>query len=256
MRSYACVDRTSADCPILNNNSDYETYIDNVLTINLYDIDYYSDNLPKEDAYDMPLGEECFFDCDSSSLYSSLKSGHSPTSDLGAITSGFRGGNKMISSTCLKTEGETKCGKSHYGLIEVEPKESLTPVEGSEASSGVKDLLFEESNDNSLDHNLLFYSMQSREILDTMNPEVSTKCVESEMNFCSGEPKQDDLCLKSQLDFETELNLTGDPQIDETQYWSIVTNTLQYPEHIDMLPNWKHRARKPKLDKNKRMIII
>ena len=54
--------------------------------------------------------------------------------------------------------------------------------------------------------------MQSREILDTMNPKVSAKCVESEMNFCSGEPKQDDLCLNSQLDFETELNLTGDPK--------------------------------------------
>ena len=89
MRSYACVNRTSADCLILNNNSDYETDIDNVLSINLYDIDHYSDNSPEEDAYDMPLGEEYFFDHDSSSLYSSLKSGHSPTSDLGAITNGF-----------------------------------------------------------------------------------------------------------------------------------------------------------------------
>ena len=58
-----------------------------------------------------------------------------------------------------------------------------------------------------------------------MFPEISEKCTESEENVCSTELKQDDSCL------EAELNLIGDPKLDQTPFWSILTDTLTYPDH-------------------------
>ena len=54
--------------------------------------------------------------------------------------------------------------------------------------------------------------MQSIENLDTMFPEISAICTESEENVCSSEQKQDDSCL------ETELNLIGNPKLDQTSF--------------------------------------
>ena len=80
-------------------------------------------------------------------------------------------------------------------------------------------------DDIELDHNLLFYSAQSIENLDTMFPEISEKCTELEENVCSSKLKQDDSCL------EAELYLIGDPKLDQTPFWSILTDTLTYPDH-------------------------
>ena len=58
-----------------------------------------------------------------------------------------------------------------------------------------------------------------------MLPKVSEKCTESAENVCSSEQKQDDSCL------EAELNLIGNPTLDQTSFWSILTDTLTYPGH-------------------------
>ena len=93
-------------------------------------------------------------------------------------------------------------------------------------------------DDIGLDHNLLFYSVQSIENLDTMLPEISEKCTESEENVCSSELKQDDSCL------EAELNLIGNPKLDQTPFWSILTDTLTYPDHkIYQQQICSHKAR-------------
>ena len=89
-----------------------------------------------------------------------------------------------------------------------------------------------------LDHNLLFYSAQSSENIDTVPPEISAKCTESEENVCSSELKQDDSCLKA------ELNLIGNPELDQTPFWSILTDTLTYPAHVNNQQQiYSHKAR-------------
>ena len=71
-----------------------------------------------------------------------------------------------------------------------------------------------------------------------MLPEISEKCTESEENVCSSELKQDDSCL------EAELNLIGNPKLDQTPFWSILTDTLTYPGHkIDQQQTCSHKAK-------------
>ena len=58
-----------------------------------------------------------------------------------------------------------------------------------------------------------------------MFPEISEKCTELEENVCSNKLKQDDSWL------EAELNFIGDPKLDQTPCWSILTDTLTNPDH-------------------------
>ena len=130
----------------------------------------------------------------------------------------------------LEDEGDIDCDDSH---TVTETDEGSHPIEESSRPFQVEEhprSLFQSEivggdDDIELDHNLLFYDVQSIENLDTMLPEISAKCTESEENVCSSEPKQDDSCL------EAELNLIGNPKLDQTPFWSILTDTLTYPGH-------------------------
>ena len=132
----------------------------------------------------------------------------------------------------LEDEGDIGCNDSHTvtetdeGSHPIEESSRLFKVEEhpkspfqSEIIGGDDDIVF--------DHNLLFYFAQSSENLDTMPPEISAKCTESEENVCSSELKQDDSCL------EAELNLIRNPELDQTPFWSILTDTLTYPTHVN-----------------------
>ena len=130
----------------------------------------------------------------------------------------------------LRTNGDIGCDDSH---TVTETDEGSHPIEESSRPFQMEEhprSLFQSEivggdDDIELDHNLLFYSVQSIENLDTMFPEISEKCTESEENVCSSELKQDDSCL------EAELNLIGDPKLDQTPFWSILTDALTYPDH-------------------------
>ena len=130
----------------------------------------------------------------------------------------------------LEDEGDIGCDDSH---TVTETDEGSHPIEESSRPFQVEEhprSLFQSEmvggdDDIELDHNLLFYSAQSIENLDTMFPEISEKCTELEENVCSSKLKQDDSCL------EAELNLIGDPKLDQTPFWSILTDALTYPDH-------------------------
>ena len=130
----------------------------------------------------------------------------------------------------LEDEGDIGYDDSH---TVTETDEGSHPIEESSRPFQVEEhprSLFQSEivggdDDIELDHNLLFYSAQSIENLDTMFPEISEKCTELEENVCSSKLKQDDSCL------EAELNLIGDPKLDQTPFWSILTDTLTYPDH-------------------------
>ena len=143
----------------------------------------------------------------------------------------------------LEDEGDIGCDDSH---TVTETDKGSHPIEESSRPFQVEEhprSLFQSEivggdDDIELDHNLLFYSVQSIENLDTMLPEISEKCTESEENVCSSELKQDDSCL------EAELNLIGNPKLDETPFWSILTDTLTYPDHkIYQQQICSHKAR-------------
>ena len=81
-----------------------------------------------------------------------------------------------------------------------------------------------------------------------MLPEISAKCTESEENVCSSEPKQDDSCL------DAELNLIGTPKLDQTPFWSILTNTLIYPGHkTSQQQICSHKARSKAINSERKM---
>ena len=130
----------------------------------------------------------------------------------------------------LEDEGDIGCDDSH---TVTETDEGSHPIEESSRPFQVEEhprSLFQSEivggdDDIELDHNLLFYSAQSIENLDTMFPEIAEKCTELEENVCSSKLKQDDSCL------EAELNLIGDPKLDQTPFWSILTDALTYPDH-------------------------
>ena len=76
-----------------------------------------------------------------------------------------------------------------------------------------------------------------------MFPEISEKCTELEENVCSSKLKQDDFCL------EAELNLIGDPKLDQTPFWSILTDTLTYPDHkTNQQQICSHKSRSKAID--------
>ena len=143
----------------------------------------------------------------------------------------------------LEDEGDIGCDDSH---TVTETDERTHPIEASSRPFQLEEhprILFQSEivggdDDIELDHNLLSYSVQSIENLDTMFPEISEKCTESEENVCSSELKQDDSCL------EAELNLIGDPKLDQIPFWSILTDTLTYPDHkIYQQQICSHKAR-------------
>ena len=143
----------------------------------------------------------------------------------------------------LEDEGDIGCDDSH---TVTETDKGSHPIEESSRPFQMEEhprSLFQSEivggdDDIELDHNLLFYSVQSIENLDTMFPEISEKCTELEENVCSSKLKQDDSCL------EAELNLIRDPKLDQTPFWSILTDTLTYPDHkINQQQICSHKAR-------------
>ena len=90
----------------------------------------------------------------------------------------------------LEDEGDIGCDDSH---TVTETDEGSHPIEESSRPFQVEEhprSLFQSQivggdDDIELHHNLLFYSAQSIENLDTMFPEISEKCTELEENVCS-----------------------------------------------------------------------
>ena len=128
----------------------------------------------------------------------------------------------------LEDEGDIGCNDSHTvteidkGSHPIEESSRLVQVDEHPRSQFQSEIIGGD-DDTELDHNLLVYSAQSSENLDTVLPEILAKCTESEENVCSSELKQDDSCL------EAELNLIENPELDQTPFWSILT----YPAPVN-----------------------
>ena len=222
----------------------YPTYhsdlcnIDNVLSLGFFDLDCGDDSPLLEGKKEDPLEEELLLEKHDPALCTISESNRFPPSG----SQEDRCGNSAP-TIWLEDEGDIGCDDSH---TVTETDEGSHPIEESSRPFQVEEhprSLFQSEivggdDDTELDHNLFFYSAQSIENLDTMFPEISEKCTESEENVCSSELKQDDSCLKA------ELNLIGDPKLDQTPFWSILTDTLTYPDHkIYQQQICSHKAR-------------
>ena len=68
-----------------------------------------------------------------------------------------------------------------------------------------------------------------------MFPETFAKCSGTEILNCRNE-------LQDDSDLETELNLIGDPDFDQMPIWSILTDKLKYPDHVETHPIYCHKV--------------
>ena len=202
--------------------------IDNVLSLGFFDLDCGDDSPLLEGKKEDPLEEELLLEKHDLALCTISESNRFPPSDSQEGRSG-----SSAPTIWLEDEGDIGCNDSHTvtgtdegsHLIE----ESSRPFQVEEHPRSLfQSEIVGGDDDIELDHNPLFYSAQSIENLDTMFPEISEKC----------ELKQDDSCL------EAELNLIGDPELDQTPFWSILTDTLTYPGHkIYQQQICSHKAR-------------
>ena len=186
--------------------------IDNVLSLGFFDLDCGDDSPLLKGKKEDPLEEELLLEKHDLALCTISESNRFPPSDSQEGRSG-----SSAPTIWLEDEGDIGCNDSHTvtgtdegsHLIE----ESSRPFQVEEHPRSLfQSEIVGGDDDIELDHNPLFYSAQSIENLDTMFPEISEKCTESEENVCSSELKQDDSCL------EAELNLIGDPKLDQTPF--------------------------------------
>ena len=89
-------------------------------------------------------------------------------------------GNQMGLSESLETKGKVNCKKLQYGLTMVETRENESSIQASETlfeGEGCYDNLFQhriidEDNVWGFNYNQLFFTEQSRKVLDTMLPKT------------------------------------------------------------------------------------
>ena len=229
----------SVDCP---NNYDLITYIDAVKSVNLYEVDHGNKSSTMESAKEIPLREEFSFEHDSSTLCTSLKSGHYPALDSDTFDWSLECGNQVRSLTGLEAEGKVNCTKLEYGLTMVETKENESSIQGSETpfeGEGCYDNLFQyrivdEANVWGFNYNQLFFTEQSRKVLDTMLPKMQTKCSSATWNFCRYEPKLIDTDLETKIE-EIEVGKTKDIEICRIPFSTLVTDRSIFTERLNAL---------------------
>ena len=217
-----------------------------VLTVGLFDMDMSGGgdaSSTMEGVKDDSLEEDFFFEHDSSALCTSLKSSHYPTLDSEALGQTLECVNQVGLSKSLEAEGKVNCTKLQYGLTMAETKKEDSLVVESETPFRVEECfdysshskIVDKDDDNWFNHNLLFFSKQSSEVLDTMNPETFPKCSDAEILNCRNK-------LQDNSDIETELNLIGDPEFDQMPFWSTLTDKLEYPDHVETHPICCHKV--------------
>ena len=162
----------------------YPTYdsdlcdIDNVLSLGFFDLDCGDDSPLLEGKKEDPLEEEHLLEKHNPALYTISESNWYPPSGSQEGRCG-----SSAPTIWLEDKGDIDCDDSHT-VTEID--EGSQPIEESSRPFQVEEhpgSLFQSEivggdDDIELDHNLIFYSVQSIENLDTMLPEISAKCTE------------------------------------------------------------------------------
>ena len=151
-------------------------------------------------------------------------------------------GNKVRSLTGPEAEGKVNCTKLQYGLTMVETRKNESSIQGSETlfeGEGCYDNLFQhriidEDNVWGFNYNQLFFTEQSRKILDTMLPKTQTKCSSANWNFCRYEPKQIDNDLEIKIE-EIELSKIKDLEICRIPFSTLVTDRSIFTKRLNTL---------------------